>query len=118
MENKKSTSPIMDSMKDEIAKELISSLLPKVKPFIKPAAEKLDNYLGDNERIIVIRRSSKSKSSKVIVLNANGEYDISCDGKGNKQFIADHLNNTEIKTAEHIFDINQFIDKFLCGEFK
>lgn len=41
---------------DQMEQEIASQIIDMVKPALKPALEKLNEYLGDDEKMIIIRR--------------------------------------------------------------
>ena len=46
----------LSDIQGEIFASTIEGLIPKIKPFIAPAIEKFKEFLGDNDKTIVIRR--------------------------------------------------------------
>ena len=101
----------MEGVKDEVASTMIETLLPKIKPFIKPAVDKIQDYLGDNDKFVIIRRLKVGKSASVIIFDNNTEYEIS-NKDGKRTFTAGE------ETVINVFNVEEFIDALLKGEFK
>lgn len=92
---------------DEIMlQQFISSILPKLEPAIKKASGALSEYLGDNEKIIILRQLKKGSDPMVIILNNKKNFSIT-----GENFQADK------DAVEQIFNVTQFIGKIFSGEF-
>ena len=67
---------LLKTAEGDMAESIIGSILPKVKPFIKPMLAELNNYLGDEDKTIVIRKK-KDKSGLVMIFDNTKSFNIS-----------------------------------------
>src|SRR5258705_9458456 len=67
-----------DLMQQEatLGQEVAMKALDLVKPMIKSVAEELSNTLGDNEKIIVIRKTKSGSPVSILVLNTKEDFII------------------------------------------
>lgn len=93
-------------MDDMMLQQFISSILPKLEPAIKKASGALSEYLGDNEKIIILRQLKKGSDPMVIILNNKKNFSIT-----GESFSADQ------NAVEQIFNVTQFVAKIFSGEF-
>lgn len=99
---------LFDKIKEDVLMEVIEGAIPKIKPFLEPAMNKMNEWLGDDDKLIVIRKN-KGKSAKVIIFNnKKGEYEIK-SGK-DKLFTADK------ESIIGVFDIEEFMTKIIGGD--
>lgn len=110
---KENNTPLLNGMEDEIMASLIESVMPKLKPMIGPALEKLKEYLGDNERFIIMRQLKKTNDIVVVVMKnikEEGNYNIS-NKDGVLNFSVDKL------AVEGVYKAEDFVEKLLTGQF-
>lgn len=93
-------------MDEMMLQQFISSILPKLEPAIKKASGALSEYLGDNEKIIILRQLKKGSAPMVIILNNKKNFNIT-----GENFSADQ------DSVEQIFNVTEFISKIFSGEF-
>lgn len=93
-------------MDEMMLQQFISSILPKLEPAIKKASGALSEYLGDNEKIIILRQLKKGSDPMVIILNNKKNFNIT-----GENFSADQ------DSVEQIFNVKEFISKIFSGEF-
>jgi hypothetical protein len=99
---------LFDKIKDDMLMEVIEGAIPKIKPFLEPAMVKMNEWFGEDEKLIVIRKN-KGQSAKVIIFdNKKGEYEIR-SGE-NKIFTADK------ECIVGVFDIEEFMSKMITGD--
>ena len=99
---------LFDKIKDDMLMEVIEGALPKIKPFLEPAMVKMNEWFGEDDKLIVIRKN-KGQSAKVIIFdNKKGEYEIR-SGE-NKTFTADK------ESIVGVFDIEEFMSKMITGD--
>lgn len=99
---------LFDKIKDDVLMEVIEGAIPKIKPFLEPAMAKMNEWLGDDDKLVVIRKN-KGQSAKVIIFdNKKGEYEIK-SGE-NKSFTADK------DSIIGVFDIEEFMTKIISGD--
>lgn len=99
---------LFDKIKEDMLMEVVESALPKIKPFLEPAMQKLNEWLGDDSKLIVIKRN-KNASTKVIIFdNTKGEFEIK-SGK-EKVFTADK------ESIIGVYDVDDFISKLISGD--
>jgi len=108
MEEKKSS--LFDKVKEDMLMDVVEQALPKIQPFLVPAMEKMNEWFGEDEKLIVIRKS-KGQSTKVIIFdNKNGNYKI--EKSSDK-------NTFEAYSKESIigvYDISEFVTKMISGD--
>lgn len=114
MENKLPVKPdgLFKDMQDEMMQSFIEGLLPKVKPLIKPALEGLKKYLGNNEKLILIRQNSETSSTKVIVLNNVKFPGYSIINEENEKTVS-----VSPECIEGVYDSDEFIEMLFSGKF-
>lgn len=101
------TPGIFDKVKEDMLMEVVESALPKIKPFLAPAMEKMNEWFGEDEKLVVIRKS-KGQTAKVIIFdNTKGDYEIN---KGKNIFTADK------ETIIGVHDIEDFMAKLISGD--
>ena len=91
---------------DELAiKALLDGILPSLKKFIVPISAKLDEFLGDDKNIVVLRNIKGS--TYVFVIDTSGPFEVS-----NGKLL---VNPDKVK----VFDVKSFIDLFVTNsDFK
>jgi len=111
-EGKKKTPALFARINEDTGKMLIESILPKVLPFIDSAQDKINEFMGENEKtILMFRRNGKTK---VLILdNKLGNYRIQNDIE-NKE---DNRFSVEESAISNIFDVREFAEKLLKGDF-
>lgn len=108
MENKENKeNSIIDNLKGDMVMNLIGDFLPKIEPFIKPAITSLEEYFGDDEKLVVIKKSVSG--IKVIILNNKvGNYNISSG--------ENHEFKVEKESLISVLDMQEFIKSLLSGQ--
>lgn len=114
-----SKTPLIDIMQEEMVGDFVHSILPKITPMLNPLSERLDSYLGNDEKIILIRRNSDKSSATVLVLDTTKDYTIK--GGKEKKFTMDVVVGEDGKKKAlpllHYFDTKQFVTELLSGKF-
>lgn len=108
----KSTPKIFAKINEDTTKMLLESILPKLLPFVESAAVKIDEFLGENEKTIVMFRI-KGKTKVLVLNNTVGKYAIVNDSV-NKQ---ENKFSVEEDSVENVFDVKEFAEKLLRGDF-
>lgn len=103
------TPGIFDKIKEDVFMEVIESAIPKIKPFLVPALEKLNEWFGNDEKIIVIKKFGDKKLKVVIFDNNVGEYEIK-NSKDGKVFTSDP------DSIVGVHDIESFMEKIITGD--
>lgn len=98
-------------IQNEMMASLIEGILPKIKPLIKPALDGLAKYLGNNEKIILIRQNSVGSSTKVIVLNNTKFPGYSIINEEGQQTVS-----VDQACIEGVYDSNEFIEMLFSGK--
>lgn len=106
--NGSSTPGIFDKVKEDMLMEVVESALPKIKPFLTPAMQKLNEWLGDDSKLIVVKRNKNATTKVIIFDNTKGEYEIK-SGK-EKVFTADK------ESIIGVYDVDDFISKLISGD--
>jgi hypothetical protein len=100
---------IFDKIKEDMLMEVIEGALPKIKPFLAPALEKFNEWFGEDDKLIIIKKN-KGASIKVIILDNNkGEYEIK--NGDNKCF------SVQKESIIGVYPIDDFMGKIISGEF-
>lgn len=113
--SEKPKTPIVDMMQEQTFAALIETLLPKVTPMIGPMKDKLASYLGDNEKVIIVRRSNNKSDPSVMVLDNNHRFELV--GGENKSLKFDTDDEGRPKALVEFLDIGEFISAMLSGKF-
>jgi len=100
---------LFDKVKEDALMSLVETALPKIQPFLKPAVEKMNEWFGQDDKLIIIKKN-KGQSVKVIIFdNKKGDYEIS------------KLDDKSVFTADKdcivgVYDIEDFATKLISGE--
>ena len=115
MAEEKKPVPIVDMFQSDMMATIVEGLLPKIQPMIEPMKNKLAEYLGNNEKIIIVRRSNDKTEPSVMVLDTSKDFTIA--GGANKKFsFALDEDKKPIAILEYL-DIGEFIQSMLSGKF-
>jgi hypothetical protein len=108
----KKTPSLFAKINEDTGKMLIESLLPKILPFVESAEEKLNEFLGENEKTIIMFRM-KGKTKVLILNNSSGEYSIanSAIDKSKNEFMVDE------DAIEKVLDVKELAQQLLTGNF-
>lgn len=112
---KKTVTPIIDSMNESIFAALATELLPKIQPMIEPLSNKLDKYLGENEKCIIVRKTGKKAS--VIIVDNKKSYTLTM---GNLTMAREKNDKGELMKPDALleyFSTEEFIENLLSGKF-
>lgn len=115
LENKKEETPIIDSMNEGIFAALATELLPKIQPMIEPLSNKLDKYLGNNEKCIIVRKTGNKAS--VIIVDNKKSYTLA---NGNLTMAREKDDKGNLLPPEALleyFSTEEFIQNLLSGKF-
>lgn len=118
-ENLKEEKPktMFSEIQEEMFGTAIEAMMPKIMPFIKPAMEKFSQFLGDNEKTIIIRRLKNGNPSVFIFDNTKGSYAISNDSAtAENKFSGSAGVGAENSPINQVYDISMFVNKLLTGE--
>ena len=93
--DKKESPSVVDKMKDQMIVGAIESILPTIEPFLKPSIEKLKEFIGDDDKILLLRSINK-KVFIFVIDGTKGEYVISnvpqkSNPKGQMDLVQDSL---------------------------
>lgn len=106
MENNKQKGNVQSFMEESMISSLVEGILPKVLPMINPALEKLSEFLGDDEKTIIIRKK-KGKTPLVLIFDNSKIYKV--DGN-------------EVTGDEgaliSLYDTKKFVEKLIGGDFE
>ncbi len=111
MEIVKKESSIFDQAKESLLMEVVEQAIPKLKPFLVPAMAKMNEWFGEDEKLILIRKNKGGKAQVVIFDNSVGDYEIKKDA----------VNNINIFTADQkcimgVYPIEDFVEKMITGD--
>jgi len=67
--------PILAAMQAEMMMTVVDSVLPSLKPFIEPGINKLNEFLGDDEKLLVVRRLN-GVSILFVIDKSKGAFEI------------------------------------------
>ena len=99
---------LFDKIKEDMGMEVLESLIPKIKPFLAPGIEKMNEWFGEDEKIIIIKKNKGAKAKVLIFDNNKGEYEIK-SGEG-KKFTADK------DCVIGVYDIEDFMQSLISGD--
>lgn len=114
---------IMGGMEDQMMGAIVEKILPIVKPIIEPVSKKLSDYLGNNEKIIIIRQLSGKVGTQVMVFDNSKNFTI--QGGDNKKFDVELKDKSKVYHPEdnppaaliEFYNVQDFIQALLTGEF-
>lgn len=117
-EQEKSKTPLIDMMQESSVKSFVEGALPAVLPMLEPLSIKLDEYLGDNEKIIIIRRASSKSRAAVLVLDTSKDFTV----KGGKDKVfsmaAKMVDGHKVPVPViYYFNTAEFVTELLSGKF-
>lgn len=104
---------IFTEIQEEMFASTIEALLPKIKPFIKPAVGKFEEFLGDNEKTIIIRKLKGGSPTVFIFDNKIGNYKIEVDPSNS---VSIFTASQEPSPVIDIYDVNLFIEMLISGQ--
>lgn len=114
-----SKTPLTDMMQESTVRSFVEGALPAVLPMLKPLSEKLDGYLGNDEKIIIIRRNSDKSTASVLVLDTSKNFTIK--GGKEKKFSMDAIKdgdgNIKAVPVIYYFNTEEFVTELLSGKF-
>ena len=94
---------IQSYMEEGMISSLLEGIMPKIIPMIKPAIQKFTEYLGDEDKTIIIRRK-KDKDPLVIIFDNKKDFNITGTSV-----------NGEDGAVINIYNIKEFIEKLMEG---
>lgn len=101
-----------------LGQEVAMKVLNLAKPMIKSVSEEISNMLGDNDKIIVIRKTKKDSSTSILILNTKEDFTI----KGGENFSFTgkaHPENPKIPAAIiNFYIVEEFVDMLLTGKMQ
>ena len=112
--NKKPKNALMAEMNEGLVSSLVETIMPKIKPFIEPAMAKFNEFLGNDEKTIIIRKLGENSASVIIFDNNKLDevgYNISYNSNERK------FTCEKQETVFTMESIDGFINKLLTGEF-
>lgn len=112
MENEKPKS-IMTELQEEMLGSFVEGALPKIKGFIAPAMKKFQEYLGKNEKRIMIQQLPNGTPMVFILDNTKGKYEIIHDAeKGTDSFTG----SKDPSPILAVYDVMDFMQKLMTGD--
>jgi len=102
---------LFSKIEEDMIAATLEGIMPKIAPLIEPAVKKISEFLGENEKFIILRKMP-GKSPTVIVLdNTAGNYEIS------------KLDDSQIFSADNsaingVHEVDTFIKALISGNFK
>ena len=109
MGNSEKQSSVFDKIKEDMLMEVVESAIPKLKPFLKPTMEKMNEWFGEDEKLIVIKKNKGQKTQVIIFDNTKGDYEIKRSGVSNT-FTAD------AECVVGVYEIETFVEKMITGD--
>lgn len=102
---------LFDEVKGEMLASAAQAIIPKIIPFVEPAMDEFDKYLGDNDKLILIRKIKDCPSMVIILDNNKGGYTIEMDkSQGVEIFDVDE------EAVNATYGVREFIEKLFSGE--
>lgn len=115
---KSSIADAMGHHENTLQQEVALKAVGLVKPMLIDAMKELGKYLGNNDKIVVLRRMNNESNVAVVILDTHMPFRII----GGEKFIfgGDPISETD-KTPKALvknYDANEFIDMLLSGRMK
>ena len=91
---------------------IVKMLEPEIKKMAEPLYKKLTEYLGDDDRIIVIHVTGKGQSPHAVVIDRNKQFEINSNPENkieNKTFTGDG------DAIQHFVQADEFLEMVLNG---
>lgn len=123
VEGQKKSNALIDSLQEDVAASFLEGIMPKLKPLIEKAMESLGVYLGNNDKIFLMRKLPGKKIQVFVFDNNQSNYHLSNDVDRNPkmQFGANVPKNGVEPDGDAtlmVIDGEDFITKLISGEFK
>ena len=106
----KSVSEIMSSGEEIIANQMMHGAMKFAAPIMDKANSLIESFLGDDEKIIIIRTAGRGKSAMLMVMDCNKEFELI--GGKNKKFEGEEDSVIMVKT------LSEFTTDIAKGEIK
>lgn len=113
-EVKKVETPMIDNMQSQMVASLVESMLPKIQPMIQPMVGKLSEFLGDDEKCLIVFKRGKDKPTSVVVLDRNKGFKFY--GGEKKGFEIDS-DGDSLPALLHNHTVEEFVGMLLSGQF-
>jgi len=113
MENEQEDNSVESVFKqgeETLQEQIAIKAIGLVNPLLKGCNEEISTYLGDNEKVILLRKINKDSPVGIFVLDAKGNFEI----KGGEKFVftGDKAVLLKYYTAE------EFVELLLTGRLK
>lgn len=111
----------LDSQEQSLGQHVAMRALDLVKPMIKPVSEELSKLLGDNESIIVIRKTNKDSPVSILVLDTSEDFIIQGKKRNNGKFLFTgeaEPGTKKPKAIKKFYIAEEFVDMLLTGRMQ
>ena len=92
---------VVKEAEEMMMQEFIENLLPKVKKYIMPVKGKLAEWMGDDEKVLILRKDKQTGELFLMVVETEGIKEMS--------FVSEDSFN--------VYPIDDFVDAILEGRF-
>lgn len=123
-EEKKETNQVALALKQQeatLGQEVAMRALTLVKPMIKSVADELSAMLGDNEKIIIIRKTKQDSPVSILILDTKEDFTISGSKGNNGKFIFTgeaEPGTKRPKAIKNFYIAEEFVDMLLTGRMQ
>ena len=114
-------SKMLNQQQASLGQEVAMKALGLVKPMIASVAKELSDMLGDNERMIVIRKTNAGSKVSILILDTNEDFVIKGKKANNGHFLFDGelIPGTKRPIAiKNFYIAEEFVDMLLTGRMQ
>lgn len=107
----------LQQQETSLGQEVAMKALHLVKPMIKSVADELSSMLGDNEKIIVIRKTKAGSPVSILILDTKEDFII----QGGEKFLftgAPEPGTKRPKAIKKFYIAEEFVDMLLTGRMQ
>lgn len=108
----------LDNYQVTLGQEVAMKALNLVKPMIKSVAQELSDTLGDNEQIIVIRKTKAGSPVSILILDTKEDFTIKgCKANNGKFLFSGEVipGTKKPKACKKYYIAEEFVDMLLTG---
>ena len=105
-----SVEDVFKQSEETIQQQIAIKAISLVKPMLTDCCSEISNYLGDNDKVILIRKTKKESPVGILVLDSKGSFEIK--GGDTFSFTGDKKALLKYYTAE------EFVEMLLTGQLK
>ncbi len=121
---KKEETEVSKALKQQenvVGQQFAMKALNLVKPMIKSVSDELSNMLGDNEKIIIIRKTKSGSPTSILILDTAEDFIIQGKKGNNGKFLftGEPIPGTKRpKAIKNFYVAEEFVDMLLTGRMQ